>query len=246
MSPITDLAAMGYWLVPWSRSPRKPLTQGWLTEKPNALGFLRAYGEDIDWAIVPTDTVVLDLEMKNGLDGLADIQEFGAVVPGAITQTKSNGFHYWFRQPPGQVLVGGHHIRPGIEAKAINGSVHIPPSAGYATVSPLVAPESLPILPDCLIDAWVQSAKTKTTHDGSYRAELYPVGERRARLCSMAGRLRNAGLTEPELVASLLAVRDARCEGSDRPSDADVIRIAKDYAQKPERTEPDTSWFPQR
>ena len=242
MTP-SDLHALGYHVVPWFRSPRKPAVTGWLEKRVNPDGFIRAYGDDLDWAIVPTDTVVLDLEMKGGLDGMRDLQEFGEVLPGAITQTKSGGFHYWFRQPEGVRLVGGHHIRPGIEAKAINGSVHIPPSVGYQAIVELGASEYLPVLPSALIDAWQKSAKVPGTSK-SYAVEVYALGERRARLCSMAGKLRAAGLTEPELMAALCAVRDARCADPSTFSDGEIAGIAKDYGRRPERTEPDTSWFP--
>ena len=245
---IESLIAAGYWLVPWSRSPRKPMVRDWLTKKPNADGFLRAYGDEIDWAIVPTDTVVLDIEMKNGLDGMRDLAEFGTVTPGAITITKSGGFHYWFRQPQGKTLTGGHHIRPGIEAKALNGSVHIPPSAGYSTGIALGCPALLPVLPGNLVAAWEKSATVRASRDGQYKTETYPVGERRACLCSMAGRLRSAGLTQPELIAALLAIRDNRCEDPGSFSDDEIIKLAKDYAKRPERgnepTAPDCSWFP--
>ncbi len=240
---IADLHSWGYHLVPWSRQPRKPMVQGWLDKHTDPTGFLRAYGDDMDWAIVPTDTVVLDLEMKGGLDGMRDLQEFGEILPGAITQTKSGGFHYWFRQPEGQRLVGGHHIRPGIEAKAINGSVHIPPSKGYTAIIALGCPASLPVVPPVIVDAWLKSATVKG-QSKTYAVEVYGTGERRARLCSMAGRLRAAGLTYPELVAALLAVRDTRCEDPSTVTDAEIVGIAKDYAQKPERPAPDTSWFP--
>jgi hypothetical protein len=218
------------------------MIQGWLEKPTDPTGFLRAYGDDMDWAVVPKDgVVVLDIEMKGGLNGLSDLATFGPLPDGPRTKTKSGGFHLWFRSPG---LIGGHHIRPGIEAKAGNGSVHIPPSQGYTEIIPLKPPGELPELPPALVDAWRASAKVKSSRDGQYRAETYPVGERRARLCSMAGRLRSCGLTEPELYAALLAVRDNRCDGTDAPTDTDLLRIAKDYAQKPERLDPDTGWFP--
>lgn len=243
MTPIADLIAMGYWLVPWSRTPRKPMVQDWLAKKPNAEGFLRAYGDSIDWAIVPIDAVVLDIEMKNGLDGVADMRALG-IAWCTQTLTKSGGFHIWYRQPEGMRLEGGHHIRPGIEAKAINGSVHIPPSVGYQSIRDLVAPQGLPVLPPILVDAWRKSASVRGQSQQSYKHEIYPNGERRQRLCSMAGRLRSAGLVETELIAALLAVRDCRCEDSATFSDDEVIGIAQDYAARPERTKPDASWFP--
>ena len=252
MTDIPQLIEWGYWLVPWSRNPRKPMVRDWQKTKPNAHGFHIAYRDEIDWAIVPRDgVVVLDIEMKGGLNGERDFSDIYGREPDSFgiwlcpaARTKSGGLHLWFRQPAGKELVGGHHIRPGIEAKAITGSVHIPPSVGYSWLSPLVALDCLPELPPCLVDAWEKSAKVKTSCDRQYKAETYSMGERRARLCSMAGRLRSAGLTETELAAALLAIRDNRCEDPSTFTDAEIVGIAKDYARKPDRTQPDTSWFP--
>jgi hypothetical protein len=214
---------------------------GWLEKRSDPTAYRTVYGDDIDWAIVPTNgVVVLDLEMKGGLDGVADLAAFGPMPEGPMTKTKSGGFHRWFRSPG---LVGGHHIRPGIEAKAVNGSVHIPPSVGYTAIIPLCPPDALPALPDNLVDAWRSSA-TMPGQSKSYAVEVYAMGERRSRLCSMAGRLRSVGLTLPELTAALMAVRDTRCADPSTFSDAEIIGIAKDYAKRTERSEPDTSWFP--
>jgi len=251
MIDIPQLIEWGYWLVPWSRDPRRPLVRDWKNKKPDALGFHRAYGDSIDWAIVPcAGVVVLDIEMKNGLDGVRDLldligdEDLHCLDWWIQTRTKSNGRHYWFRQPVGKELVGGHYLAPGVEAKALTGSVHIPPSTGYRWITPLTEPILLPTLPKRLLEAWERTAKIKSNGASIYKAEIYAMGERRSRLCSMAGRLRQAGLTEPELVAALLSVRDTRCEDPPSFSDAEIVGIAKDYARKPERTEPDTSWFP--
>lgn len=246
IDPVT-LYQWGYHLVPWQRNPRKPLIKGWLEKRVDPTGFLRAYGDELDWAIVPDQgVVVLDVEMKGGLDGVTDLEKLW--IPSEEwdcpeTMTKNGGFHLWFREPDGAGLVGGHHLRPGVEAKAINGSVHVPPSVGYITVTDLVRPEDLPVLPDVLVDAWRKSYKVPGQAK-TYAVEVYAAGERRARLCSMAGRLRAAGLTYPELVASLLSVRDTRCADPSSFDDNEVIGIAKDYANRPERSDPDISWLP--
>jgi hypothetical protein len=154
MSDIPTLHAWGYHLVPWKRNPRKPLIQGWLDKPTDPTGYLRAFGDELDWAIVPTFACVLDLEMKNGLDGVRDLASLGFdahTMDCPRTRTKSGGLHLWFRQPE-EALTGGHHIMPGVEAKAKNGSVHIPPSSGYQCLSPLVNADQLPSLPQKLVD----------------------------------------------------------------------------------------------
>lgn len=245
MTPISQLIDWGYWLVPWSRNPRKPLVQEWQTKKPNAAGFLRAYGDTIDWAIVPRDgVVVLDIEMKSGLNGLSDLKEFSKSPVGPCTRTKSGGFHLWYREPSGAGLQGGHHIRPGIEAKAGNGSVHVPPSAQYTSMVDILHPSELPELPADIVDAWKTTARIRAQRTQSYQAIRYPESERRKHICSMAGRLRSAGLTETELIASLLAVRDCRCDNPSTFSDDEIIGIAKDYATRQQYSEPSKEWMP--
>ena len=245
MTPVSQLIDWGYWLVPWSRNPRKPLVQEWQTKKPNAAGFLRAYGDTIDWAIVPKDgVVVLDIEMKGGLNGMADLLEFAMTAVGPRTQTKSGGFHLWYKEPKGAKLQGGHHIRPGIEAKAVNGSVHVPPSLQYISLNDILHPDHLPILPAAMVDAWQTTARIRAQSTQSYQAIRYPESERRKHICSMAGRLRSAGLTETELIASLLAVRDCRCDNPSTFSDDEIIGIAKDYATRQQYSEPSKEWMP--
>jgi len=217
----------------------------WQTKKPNAAGFLRAYGDTIDWAVVPmSGAVVLDIEMKGGLDGMADLEAFSPLPHGPSTLTKSGGRHLWFREPPDLRLEGGHHIRPGIEAKARNGSGHIPPSVGYSSLRDIGRIEDLPVMPPDLVDAWQKSAKVRTQAEQAFKNVTYPSSERRKHICSMAGRLRSAGLTETELIAALLAVRDCRCEDPSTFSDEEIIGIAKDYAKRAERSEPSKAWMP--
>jgi hypothetical protein len=219
------------------------MVKEWLTKKPDAAGFLRAYGDSIDWAIVPTDTCVLDIEMKNGLDGCADLASIGMqhLLVGAHTRTKSGGFHLWFKQPASVQLTGGFHILPGVEAKARNGSVHIPPSNGYIQIHAI---ENLKEMPPILVDMWQAAAKKRDTKEVNYGCERYPMGQRRQRMCSMAGYLRAGGLVADNLIAALLSIRDTHCEDPSTFTDQEVIEIAKDYAKRPARSEPDCSWFP--
>jgi hypothetical protein len=57
------------------------MIQGWLDKPTDPTGFLRAYGDDMDWAVVPKNgVVVLDIEMKGGLDGQAEFDAPAAPV----------------------------------------------------------------------------------------------------------------------------------------------------------------------
>lgn len=246
---ISRIHGLGYHLVPYrpkadTTSPR-PYIPDHLTKAPSDAEiqtYLRLW-PDADWAIRPVDTCVLDLEAKHGLDGMRDIlnlcehhgQSWGRTIEGcAVTRTKSGGWHIWFRQPDGEPLVGGHHIRPGVECKARNGTVHIPPSTGYTAIQGLVAPGRLPVLPDFLCREWRGVKKERKTGLPSYARRTFPDGQRRFMLCSVAGKLRSElAMGEDELYACLLAVRDARCEDPHTFSDHEVRTIACDFARKP-------------
>ena len=241
MSPL-HLHELGYWLVPWFRDPRRPAVKGFLAKRYDPAGFVCAYGGDLDWAIRPVEVAVLDLEMKHGLDGVADMARvFPDIDWQPTTRTKSGGFHVYYRQPEGEPLVGGHFIAPGIECKAVNGTVHVPPSMGYTWRNELPAPGNLPRMPQPIVDAWRNAARPSGRGQQEFATERYPEGQRRRRLCSMAGKLRGCGLDARELFAALIAVRDNRCESTEGITDDDIRRIATDYGRKVEK---DTSWFP--
>lgn len=193
-----------------------------------------------DWAIIPTTTCVLDLEIKDGKDGHRDLCDFAAkhsttyeeLTNGCpVVRTQSGGLHIWYRQPVGAGLRGGFYLFGAVEAKAGNGAVHIPPSLGYSFISPLCAPTDAPELPACLQSAWTNRC-TERSGSKLYEAASFGIGDRRAGLLSIAGKLREAGLTETELSAALLAVRDNRCEQPESFGDDEVIGIARDISRK--------------
>lgn len=244
---VIELANLGYRLIPWQgrtnvTSPSRPLfawkdrrltpaeVEAWTSLRPTA-----------DWAIIPESTCVFDLEQKHGLDGRRDFEEcladcglsWDRAIDGcAVTRTKSGGWHVWYRQPSNQQLVGGHHVRPGVECKAVNGSCHVPPSFGYVPVTRLGSPSELPEVPRGLADLWI-SAKSKRGTAKDYRRTLFGVGERRAMLCSCAGKLRDGlGMDDEELFASLIAIRDRRCEDPSTFTDDEIRGIARDFAKK--------------
>ena len=233
----TELHAWGYHLVPWSRNPRIPAMKGYLQpeSQQRLTGYLRM--PSLDWAILPTDTVCLDLEMKKGLDGIRDLLDMGfdwREMTCPATKTKSCGLHLWFRQPEGAPLVGGERVRlaPGIECKAQTGTCHIPPSVGYICLRPLRPKAELPMLPDTLAEKW-RSVQTVRRDTKDYDLMTIPVGERRAFALAVAGKLRNTfAATTTEIAAFLLAMRDTRMDDAASMSDEEIHDIAKDMARR--------------
>ena len=235
MNPI-QLAEQGWHLVPWTNrksATRQPIVQGFLKTKPSAetvAGWAKQYPA-CDWAIVPTDHVVVDIEMKNGLNGETDLKALeeihGALPEGPAFSTYSKGRHLWFKLPDNCTLKGGVHIAPGLEIKCRNGTVHVPPSEGYAEIRPLV--QDCPVAPDWLIQLWSAArSEPKYLADG----EKFGIGERHAGLCSMAGKFRNMGLGEEAIFYSLMGARIEKCEDPDSISDEELRGIAKTYAKK--------------
>ncbi len=244
---VIHLAKQGYHLVPWANrnaANPHPLIKRWQTSPPSveSVEFFLNKWPDADWAVVPQETVVLDLENKNGLDGRADLFRLCAtarvsyemlVLNCAITRTKSQGLHLWFRVPTGCDLTGGCHLAPGVEVKRKNGSAHVPPSMGYEWTRPLGPSEELPVLPPWLVALWsaVKEGEVKKAKD--YRKEIYHNGERRIIACSFAAKARDAlNLNADELGALLRAVRARRMEDPETFTDEEVDNIANDYAQR--------------
>lgn len=191
----------------------------------------------LDWAVLPTTTVCLDLEMKKGLDGIRDLLDLGhdwQRMDCPATKTKSDGLHLWFRQPEGAPLIGGERVRlaPGIECKAHTGTCHIPPSAGYTCLRPLRPAADLPVLPPDLVERWRAKTATRAVKR-DYDLREIPVGERRAFLLAVAGKMRNTfAATEREILAFLLAMRDERVADAESMSDEEVLGIAKDISRR--------------
>jgi hypothetical protein len=235
MNPI-QLAEQGWHLVPWTNrkaTTRQPIVQGYLKTKPSAdtvRGWTKQY-PDCEWAVVPVDHVVLDIEMKGGLNGEADLAQleetYGKLPEGPAFTTYNKGRHLWFRLPEGCELKGGVHIAPGIEIKCRNGTAHIPPSEGYATVRELQY--DCPLVPDWVLELWSHARTESKTFSSN---ERFNVGERHAGLCSFAGKLRNMGLSEEAIFLGLQGVRLDKCEDPDSVTDEELRGIAKSYAKK--------------
>lgn len=241
MTPF-ELAQHGWHLVPWTNrhsTTRQPLVKDFLKNRPSPKtieGWARQW-PDCDWAIVPQDHVVLDIEMKNGKDGEADLKrleaQFGP-LPTHGPQTRSftgGGRHIWLRLPDGCELRGGAYIGEGkgIEIKCRSGSVHIPPSHGYTPINAIGAYENCPMAPDWVIDLW---SKAKPVGRVLPEGEKYGMGERHAGLCSFAGKLRNLGLSEEGIYQGLVGARHDKCEDPESVSDEELRGIAKSYAVK--------------
>lgn len=139
-------------------------------QAPRAAGYGVACGQKL---------IGLDLDRKNGVDGVATLKQLGAEhgfeVPRTMTVcTPSGGFHLWFTVPAGTVVpnsvgrVGpgidvrstrGYLVGPGSRGKAGTYAVH--PSCRDAAVLPIPAPLLRAVMP---VQAPAPPRRTMTPH----------------------------------------------------------------------------------
>jgi len=221
-------------LVPWKNRRAdiiKPLWKDWTNAQTcTADSVQTALVEypQADWAIVPKGFVVLDLDVKNGKDGISLIKQwcidngstFDEFTNGcAIIRTFSKGMHVWFKY---QGSLTSSDVANGIEAKHINESVHIPPSEGYSWEKEFVTIEELPQIPQWFVDKWEASCARKK-EEKLYTQEKVSVGNRHDFLVSFGAKLRDMGMSIPEIKSSLRAVAKERFEVSMSVSEIDSV-----------------------
>lgn len=216
---ITDLANKGLHLVPWknrSSQIRKPLWKDWASEAlPEISAITNALVEypAADWAVVPKNGyMVIDLDNKNGKDGIAIIQgwcqdnnvSFDWFKSGcAVTKTYSGtGRHLWFRYTGDLTSCD---IANGVEAKHKTESVHIPPSEGYTWEVEFKTIEQLPELPQWFITKWEEASKKKSEVK-LYTLDKVSSGGRHDFAVSYAAKLRDMNMSVDEIFITLKTV----------------------------------------
>jgi hypothetical protein len=118
--------------TPWTVHGFKDATtdekqiRSWWSHHPDALIGVPT-GEASGW-------LVLDIDVKDGAKGAeslsALIKTHGQLPATRVTQTRSGGWHYYFKNVPG-VRNSTSKIAPGVDVRAEGGYVIVPPSEGY-------------------------------------------------------------------------------------------------------------------
>jgi hypothetical protein len=81
----------------------------------------------------PSGIAVLDLDVKEGKNGLAAVPDWETRSPVIVT-TRSGGKHLYFRFD-GSIQSKTDTLAPGVDTRGAGGYVIVPPSSGYAWVS---------------------------------------------------------------------------------------------------------------
>jgi bifunctional DNA primase/polymerase-like protein/primase-like protein len=183
----------------------------------------------------PSQLLVLDVDGEDGAAALAELERaHGALPPTVSSVTPRGGRHYWFRYPDGRAVpCSAGKIGRGLDVRGDGGYVIMPPSKGpngnrYTWHEPLGA------APIAAAPGWlVELALQRGRRNGPAPPVEGPIpqGERNTTLMSVAGSLRQRGLDQATISATLAAVNRERC----RPPlpDAEVERIAASVARYP-------------
>ena len=96
-----------------------------------------------------TGIAVLDLDVKKGKNGLAEIPDWENLSP-TIARTGSGGVHVYFRTDGAIIRNSTDKIAPGVDTRGEGGYVILPPSQGYEWIKGGDLSQLLPPWPEHL------------------------------------------------------------------------------------------------
>ena len=167
---------------------------------------------DFDISIVPTNYVVVDLDIKqftnagnatsqNGFESFRKLRGDNPCHT-LTTKTPSGGAHLWFKYDGDLTSC---NCGDGIEFKHLTGTVHVPPSTGYTW---WVKTDPIPA-PNWLVDFWKKS-RSSTVHLATQAS--YDRGMRHDSLKVFAAVARqHLHLNYYEMLTLLQETNDQRC-----------------------------------
>jgi hypothetical protein len=169
--------------------------------------------------------VVVDIDVKNGKDGNASLTAIlageHALSPTATVTTPSGGRHMYYT---GSCPSSVNKLGPGLDIRGLGGYVVAPPSTLTGKSVPYVWKFNFQPIPfPEKLRSMIENMNNTIVHD----ANIYQ-GERNSSLTSMAGKLRNLGLNENEILSVLKEKNDEQCVPP-LPS-VEIEKIAKSIA----------------
>lgn len=129
------MLGLGFSLHPCVRNAKEPLLRKWPALASDDEAQIRAWAaefENCNWGVVPhlAGCFVLDLDRKNGKDGLAELAKLaeahGFDIPDTlVVETPSGGLHIYLA---GEAANSADKIAPGIDVRGRGGYVLAPGS----------------------------------------------------------------------------------------------------------------------
>lgn len=170
--------AQGWRVIPVSTATKVPLTKDWPGRATRNKGTVRrTWGDhpEVGVGIVTGDgLVVIDLDVKNGVDGPGNWLEFlrqnGIELEETPVRvrTRSGGTHLYYRVPEGvEYRTSAGTLAKGVDVRANGGFVVAPGTAGYTFEAEWPTGVVLPELPAGVLS----SVETQPDDDSPFEAE---------------------------------------------------------------------------
>ncbi|MBU4232565.1 MAG: DUF3987 domain-containing protein [Desulfobacterales bacterium] len=165
--------------------------------------------------------IVVDIDPRNGGD--KSFEKLPGIMPLTPTaHTGGGGEHYFFRHPANALKIkskselGGF---PGIDQKAEGGYIVAPPSkhlsgGDYSWKIPPSETYPLAPIPDWLMTLLLKESDEPRRIAEGNKEDTIPKGKRNVTLTSLAGTMRQRGMTQEEIEAALLVANQNRCKPS--------------------------------
>lgn len=122
-------AARGFRVFPLVENDKVPLWEGWQTAATSDAPTIQSWFIDpvsgwsrpLNYGVVGDGLVIVDLDVKDGRDGIAHYLDLGLDFDTLTVRTPSNGYHLYFAGPPTANTVG--KIAAGIDTRGPQGYV---------------------------------------------------------------------------------------------------------------------------
>ena len=174
-----------------------------------------------------SNLVVLDVDPRHDGDKTLAVLEddYGQLPPTSYSRTGGDGMHYLFSYPDAEIKNSAGRLGAGLDIRGEGGYIVAPPSLHqsgkrYAWAE---AEVSLAQMPDWMLHLLTESHRTKERESTQGQrkerqtisaGECIPEGQRNDALFRLGCSVRDKGLDEPEILATLSFVNDRRCASS--------------------------------
>ena len=176
---VQEMQAKGYNLLPlYEREgkllPRKKIREHW--DNPT----LPDDDQETNLGVLTRNVIVLDLDRKNGKDGVRTLQDAGLTYPDSfIVHTPSNGLHVYYKIPDGLSCTDlkkdlGTHA--GVDILCGKNAYAVAPGSSkngrlYEAQSELPAVDELPEPPEWIMQLILRTAPASTSEGNSAKAQ---------------------------------------------------------------------------
>lgn len=117
------LAARNFRIFPCVEGGKQPALKEFYKEATTDLATITGWwlGKNYNIGIDCSDMIVVDIDMKNGVDGMASYMALDLPLDTLMVRTPTGGYHAFFRGPPKSLSVG--KLGPGLDIRSFHGYV---------------------------------------------------------------------------------------------------------------------------